>query len=145
MLSSISETQPTYCHDLAPPPPARPPPRPPDSREALLQAVQAGVKGTAELERCSAVVAFEFSHTASYEPGPTNWYIAYVALQLWHGPLRQRHSAPILAPPRLARALHFDWDILIKILLELWVRGTRNIQMWLIAGGIRIKMGTSVE
>ena len=31
---------------------AWPPPRAPDSSEALLQAVQAGSKGTAELERC---------------------------------------------------------------------------------------------
>ena len=31
---------------------AWPPPRPPDSSEALLQAVQVGSKGTAELERC---------------------------------------------------------------------------------------------
>merc|ERR1712107_625026 len=58
-----------------------------------------------DLEACDAVVMFEFTHTSAYEPGRVNRYLAHIALQLWHGPLCQRRSVPLLGPPRCARAL----------------------------------------
>ncbi|CAK0864015.1 unnamed protein product [Prorocentrum cordatum] len=105
MLSSIPEAGAARAEELPPPRPHRPPPRPRSRRETLLEAACSGCRAAWELEGCDSIVCFEFSHTASYEPGPANYYLAFVALHLWHGPLRQRRGVPILAPPRLARVL----------------------------------------
>jgi len=57
------------------------------------------------LGTCHAIVTFEFTHTESFAPGPVNRYLAHTALELWHGPVGERRSVPILAPARMARAL----------------------------------------